>query len=58
MKSYLVSGTLRCVGCSTFEDYRNSVETDGALARQFSVVRIFLCIRLKIIDLSKQDIRL
>lgn len=41
MKPYLGKGKLRCVGCSTFEDYGSSVEKDGALARNFSPV--FVC---------------
>lgn len=38
MKPFLAQGKLRCIGCSTFEDFKNSVEKDGALARHFSSV--------------------
>ncbi|KAF8551523.1 P-loop containing nucleoside triphosphate hydrolase protein [Imleria badia] len=41
MKRPLAQGTLRCVGCSTEEDYRDHIEKDGALARRFSLV--FIC---------------
>jgi ATP-dependent Clp protease ATP-binding subunit ClpB len=34
-----MKGKLRCVGCSTVEDFRTYIEKDGALARQFSPVR-------------------
>ncbi|KAL6298503.1 P-loop containing nucleoside triphosphate hydrolase protein [Sparassis latifolia] len=40
MKPFLTAGKLRCVGCSTFEDFRMSIEKDGALARQFSYVYV------------------
>jgi hypothetical protein len=39
MKPFLMKGKLRCVGCSTVEDFRMYIEKDGALARQFSPVR-------------------
>ncbi|KAG1840025.1 P-loop containing nucleoside triphosphate hydrolase protein [Suillus tomentosus] len=41
MKPFLMKGKLRCVGCSTIEDFRMYIEKDGALARQFSP--IYLC---------------
>ncbi|KAF8549023.1 P-loop containing nucleoside triphosphate hydrolase protein [Imleria badia] len=41
MKRFFAQGTLRCVGCSTVEDYRDHIEKDGALARRFSSV--FIC---------------
>ncbi|KAG8965238.1 hypothetical protein FRC03_000783 [Tulasnella sp. 419] len=40
MKPFLDKGKLRCVGCSTYEDYRSSIEKDRALARQFSTITI------------------
>lgn len=42
MKPFISSGRLRCVGCSTYEEYRTSIETDGALARLFSRVSTYL----------------
>lgn len=40
MKPFLMKGKLRCVGCSTIEDFRTYIEKDGALARQFSPIYI------------------
>ncbi|KAG1745795.1 P-loop containing nucleoside triphosphate hydrolase protein [Suillus occidentalis] len=40
MKPFLMKGKLRCVGCSTVEDFRTYIEKDGALARQFSPIYI------------------
>ncbi|KAG2113984.1 P-loop containing nucleoside triphosphate hydrolase protein [Suillus cothurnatus] len=40
MKPFLMKGKLRCVGCSTIEDFRTYIEKDGTLARQFSPIYI------------------
>ncbi|PVF91653.1 P-loop containing nucleoside triphosphate hydrolase protein [Serendipita vermifera] len=40
MKPFLISNKLRCVGCSTHDDYRTSIEKDGALARLFSTIMV------------------
>lgn len=40
MKPYLMRGMLRCIGCSTLEDFRIHIEKDGALTRQFSIIDI------------------
>ncbi|KAG9317885.1 P-loop containing nucleoside triphosphate hydrolase protein [Chiua virens] len=40
MKRFFAQGTLRCVGCSTVEDYRDHIEKDGALASRFSQVHV------------------
>ncbi|KAG1828014.1 P-loop containing nucleoside triphosphate hydrolase protein [Suillus variegatus] len=40
MKPFLMKGKLRCVGCSTVEDFRMYIEKDGALARQFSPIYV------------------
>lgn len=35
LKPALARGELRCVGATTFDEYRESIEKDGALARRF-----------------------
>lgn len=36
----LARGTLQCVGATTFDEYRNSIEKDAALARRFQPVHV------------------
>ncbi|HYB62058.1 MAG TPA: AAA family ATPase [Methylomirabilota bacterium] len=38
LKPALARGELRCVGATTFDEYRERIEKDGALARRFEVV--------------------
>lgn len=38
LKPALARGELRCVGATTFDEYRESIEKDGALARRFERV--------------------
>ena len=38
LKPALARGELRCVGATTFNEYREKIEKDGALARRFDVV--------------------
>ena len=38
LKPALARGDLSCVGATTLEEYRNSIEKDGALARRFQPV--------------------
>ncbi len=38
LKPALARGELRCVGATTFDEYRESIEKDGALARRFEKV--------------------
>lgn len=38
LKPALASGNLRCVGSTTHEDFKKTIEKDRALARRFSVV--------------------
>jgi ATP-dependent Clp protease ATP-binding subunit ClpB len=38
LKPALARGELRCVGATTFDEYREKIEKDGALARRFDVV--------------------
>ena len=40
LKPALARGELRCVGATTFDEYRERIEKDGALARRFEVVTI------------------
>ena len=38
LKPALARGDLSCVGATTLDEYRNSIEKDGALARRFQPV--------------------
>ena len=40
LKPALARGELRCVGATTFDEYRERIEKDGALARRFDVVTV------------------
>jgi ATP-dependent Clp protease ATP-binding subunit ClpA len=40
LKPVLSNGRLRCIGATTFEDYRQHVERDRALARRFQKIEI------------------
>jgi ATP-dependent Clp protease ATP-binding subunit ClpA len=40
LKPALASGKLRCVGSTTFQEYRSSIERDRALARRFQKIDI------------------
>jgi ATP-dependent Clp protease ATP-binding subunit ClpB len=40
LKPALSRGELRCIGATTFDEYREKIESDGALARRFEVVQI------------------
>lgn len=40
LKPALARGELRCVGATTFDEYRERIEKDGALARRFERVQI------------------
>jgi len=40
LKPALARGELRCVGATTFDEYRERIEKDGALARRFEVVTV------------------
>lgn len=40
MKPGLANGTLRCIGATTFEEYRGVFEKDKALARRFQKVEV------------------
>ena len=40
LKPALVSGTLRCIGTTTYEEYKNYFEKDRALSRRFQKIEI------------------
>ena len=40
LKPALARGELRCVGATTFDEYRERIEKDGALARRFEKVQV------------------
>lgn len=40
MKPALARGTIQCIGATTFDEYRNSIEKDGALDRRFQKVLV------------------
>ena len=40
LKPALQKGRLRCIGSTTFKEYRQSIEGDRALARRFQTVRV------------------
>jgi ATP-dependent Clp protease ATP-binding subunit ClpB len=40
LKPALARGELRCVGATTFDEYRERIEKDGALARRFELVQV------------------
>jgi ATP-dependent Clp protease ATP-binding subunit ClpB len=40
LKPALARGELRCVGATTFDEYRERIEKDGALSRRFEVVPV------------------
>jgi ATP-dependent Clp protease ATP-binding subunit ClpA len=40
LKPALASGKLRCIGCTTYDEYRKYFEKDGALSRRFQKIDI------------------
>ncbi len=40
LKPALQSGTIRCIGSTTYEEYKNQIEKDRALARRFQKIDI------------------
>jgi ATP-dependent Clp protease ATP-binding subunit ClpA len=40
LKPLLAAGELRCIGATTFEEYKNGVEKDRALARRFQKIDV------------------
>ena len=40
LKPALVAGTLRCIGSTTYDEYRKHFEKDGALSRRFQKIEV------------------
>ena len=40
IKPALARGEIRCIGATTFDEYRNNIEDDGALSRRFQQVTV------------------
>ena len=40
MKPALARGTIQCIGATTLDEYRNSIEKDGALERRFQKIMV------------------
>lgn len=40
IKPYLTEGTIRCIGATTFEEYKKYVEKDKSLVRRFQTIEI------------------
>jgi len=40
LKPYLARGEIRCIGATTYQDFRKSIENDPALERRFQPVKI------------------
>ena len=40
LKPALARGTIQCIGATTLDEYRNSIEKDGALERRFQKVMV------------------
>jgi len=40
LKPALARGTIQCIGATTMDEYRNSIEKDGALERRFQKVQV------------------
>ena len=40
LKPALQSGTIRCIGSTTYEEYKNHIEKDRALSRRFQKIDI------------------
>lgn len=53
IKPALSNGSLRCIGATTFEDYRRVFEKDGALARRFHKVDVVEPTVAQTIDILK-----
>ncbi|MBF0102692.1 MAG: ATP-dependent Clp protease ATP-binding subunit ClpA [Desulfobacterales bacterium] len=41
IKPSLISGDLRCIGATTYDDYKNHFEKDRALSRRFQKIEVF-----------------
>ncbi len=53
MKPALARGTIQCIGATTLDEYRNSIEKDGALERRFQKVLVEPTTREETIQILK-----
>lgn len=53
MKPALARGLVQCIGATTFDEYRNSIEKDGALERRFQRVMIEPSTEAETLDILK-----
>lgn len=53
MKPALARGLVQCIGATTFDEYRNSIEKDGALERRFQRVMIEPSTETETLDILK-----
>jgi ATP-dependent Clp protease ATP-binding subunit ClpA len=53
LKPVLASGTLRCIGSTTYEEYKNHFEKDRALSRRFQKIDIAEPTRDEAVDILK-----
>jgi len=53
LKPVLASGTLRCIGSTTYEEYKNHFEKDRALSRRFQKIDIAEPSRDEAVDILK-----
>ena len=53
MKPALARGLVQCIGATTLDEYRNSIEKDGALERRFQRVMIEPSIEAETLDILK-----
>lgn len=53
MKPALVRGLVQCIGATTLDEYRNSIEKDGALERRFQRVMIEPSTEAETLDILK-----
>ena len=53
MKPALARGLVQCIGATTLDEYRNSIEKDGALARRFQRVMIEPSTEAETLDILK-----
>ncbi len=53
MKPALARGTIQCIGATTYKEYNNSIEKDGALERRFQKVPVAETTIAETIDILK-----
>lgn len=55
-KPALASGDIQCIGATTFDEYKKSIEKDGALARRFQKIKLEQPSIAETITIIKQSI--